>query len=199
MRYVVLLVAIAAACGNDGQRRQPATDTPEPLRIGTTSQAVPALDTTADTSAFAGSTERVERKGSASEPAILNAVRTARHEAFERVVLEFRGEAMPDYFVEYAREQPTSCGSGEAIVVAGAAHLVVRTSPAQAHAPIGGDERSTIPGRTIAPTQPVIKALAVSCDFEGVLAWVVGVDARRGFRVTTLSAPPRLVIDLSAR
>lgn len=194
MRYAAFILVVASACGKDARESAPAADTPGTSRIGTTSQAAKP-----DTTAFTGSIERIERKGSASMPAILNAVRTARHDGFERVVLEFRGDAIPDYLVEYAREEPTSCGSGAPMVVAGAEHLVVRTAPAQAHAPIGGDERSTIPGRAIAMTQPVIKGLAVSCDFEGVLTWVVGVDRRRPFRVTTLTAPVRLVIDVSAR
>jgi hypothetical protein len=33
-------------------------------------------------------------------------------------------------------------------------------------------------------------------DFEAVLVWAVGVDERVDFRVRTLDAPPRLVVDL---
>jgi hypothetical protein len=34
-------------------------------------------------------------------------------------------------------------------------------------------------------------------DFEGVMAWVIGLDAQRPFTVTTLSSPPRVVVDVS--
>jgi hypothetical protein len=33
-------------------------------------------------------------------------------------------------------------------------------------------------------------------DFEAVLTWVVGVGSRAGFRVSTLTSPSRLVIDV---
>ena len=35
-------------------------------------------------------------------------------------------------------------------------------------------------------------------DFEGVLTWVIGVRTRTPFRVTTLSAPTRVVVDLQS-
>jgi hypothetical protein len=34
------------------------------------------------------------------------------------------------------------------------------------------------------------------CDFEGVVEWVLGTDRVAPFRVTTLSGPPRIVIDV---
>lgn len=152
-----------------------------------------------DSSAFVGGVDRVSGAGTAREVAVLDAVRTAQHDAFERVVFEFRGDALPDYVVEYAAERPTQCASGAAMTVPGNAYLTVRFSPAQAHAPAGGDERSTVPSRSISVASPTVRALVVSCDFEAVLSWVVGVDARRAFRVTTLRSPPRLAIDIATR
>ena len=195
MNRFVILILLTVACGGDAARRESRGDPPARTRSGATSQAAPALDA----NAFVGSTQRVEVRSEGGGVAVLDAVRTARHEAFERVVLEFRGDTMPGYAVEYATAQPTQCGSGEAMQVRGRAHLLVRTSPAQAHAPVGDDERSTIPKRSIAVNQPVIEALEAACDFEAVLEWVIGVDARRPFRVTTLRAPARIVIDVSSR
>jgi hypothetical protein len=37
-----------------------------------------------------------------------------------------------------------------------------------------------------------------SCDFEGVVAWVVDTAQARPFRVVELQDPPRLVVDFQA-
>lgn len=196
MRMVLACAACVAACAGDAppgdgaQRR----DTVVRARADT----APVAQASPDTTAFAGTVERVEGMGNAGLMAVLDGVRTARHPGFERVVFEFRGDALPDYSVEYSAEVPTQCGSGAAMHVAGAAHLVVRMSPAQAHAPVGGDERSTIASRAMAVAFPSVRSLTVSCDFEGVLAWIVGVDARRAFRVTPLRSPARLAIDIGS-
>ena len=34
-------------------------------------------------------------------------------------------------------------------------------------------------------------------DFEGILTWVIGLDGQRPFTVSTLSSPPRVVVDVS--
>ncbi len=35
-----------------------------------------------------------------------------------------------------------------------------------------------------------------TCDFEAELTWAVGMKGERPFKVTTLSSPPRLAIDV---
>jgi len=35
-----------------------------------------------------------------------------------------------------------------------------------------------------------------TCDFEGVVEWALGTDRVAPFRVTTLSSPSRIVIDV---
>jgi hypothetical protein len=37
----------------------------------------------------------------------------------------------------------------------------------------------------------------VNCDFEAVFEWIIGLDAKHPFDVTTFEDPPRLVIDVS--
>jgi hypothetical protein len=54
----------------------------------------------------------------------------------------------------------------------------------------------TGPQRIAGPSDPVLE-LARSGDFEGVLSWVVGLDRKAPFTVQELTAPPRLVVDLS--
>lgn len=41
----------------------------------------------------------------------------------------------------------------------------------------------------------IVREVVRTGDFEAVLNWAVGLDARADFRVLTLEAPPRLVVD----
>ena len=49
----------------------------------------------------------------------LASVRVARHPDFDRVVLEFSGDDLPGYHVEYVDRPLRECGSGNAVQVAG--------------------------------------------------------------------------------
>lgn len=165
---------------------RPAADAP----AAAPSDAI-AADTAADTAAFAGTEEPtiVERDGPV---ATLVAVRTAvREGGVARVALEFAGDTLPGYAIAY-EDAPAACGSGEPVRVAGSARLVVRLRPARAHSDAG---ESTIDARTLTPGG-ALRELAVSCDFEATLTWVLGLDRRRPYRVLTLASPARLVVDV---
>jgi hypothetical protein len=47
----------------------------------------------------------------------------------------------------------------------------------------------------LAPGTPEVVELARTGGFEGVLTWAAGLRDRVDFRVTTLAAPARLVVD----
>lgn len=145
---------------------------------------------------FEGDTTRLERASAMQGVAVLDSVRAASHDGFDRMVFYFRGAELPGYVVEYRTDEPTHCASGAPIALNGAARLHVRLSPTQAHAPVDGDERPTIVNRALEPRLPQLRSLAMDCDFEGVVGWTAGLAARRPFRVQTMMSPPRLVIDL---
>lgn len=42
----------------------------------------------------------------------------------------------------------------------------------------------------------VLRDIERTCDFEAVVTWVLGVSSSRPFRVTELSEPTRLVVDV---
>jgi hypothetical protein len=79
------------------------------------------------------------------------------------------------------------------VKVRGESRLVVRLSPAQAHT-----EEGTItikePRRQL--EMPILKELRMACDFEGEVIWVLGLSMRKPYRVSELSSPPRLVLDI---
>ncbi|HSK76095.1 MAG TPA: hypothetical protein VLQ45_06525 [Thermoanaerobaculia bacterium] len=126
-------------------------------------------------------------------PALLTAVRAAEHPGFDRVVFEFAEGPLPGYRVAYLQGPAHDCGSGDEKPVAGGALLEVTLRPANAHTEKG---EPTIPFREQPLTLPVLREIDRTCDFEAVVTWVLGVSSQKPFRVTELSGPPRLVVDV---
>lgn len=152
-----------------------------------------AVSQAAGDTGFVGTTEPIHRSRSAPPVATLSEVRAAEHPEYDRVVFEFANVPLPGYHVEYATGPVYQCGSGDEVSVPGAAKLIVRLEPARAH-----DDRGNV---TIAERQrvlalPNIERLLMICDFEAQVEWVLGLAARTPYRVSELSAPPRLVVDV---
>ncbi|PAU80386.1 hypothetical protein CK501_08025 [Halovibrio salipaludis] len=134
----------------------------------------------------------VDRPQPDAPAATLVAVRTGSHDGFDRTVFEF-GERLPGYHVEYIDSPVRKCGSGQVTQMAGDGWLEVRMSPAKTHTREG---QSTIAERERTPDLPVLSELELTCDFEGVVTWVFGVESPNRYQVRELSSPPRLVIDI---
>jgi hypothetical protein len=134
----------------------------------------------------------VVRSRAGAPPVLMTAVRSAAHDGFDRIVLEF-ADGLPGFRVEYVDGAAYQCGSGEAARVEGAHRLRLRVEPAAAHTEAGA---ATVADRDRRPDLPVLVALALTCDFEAQVEWVAGLRSRRGFRVLELAQPPRLVVDV---
>jgi hypothetical protein len=172
------LLAVVACSRAGGPPRRP------PLPAGKAEQGGPDF--------LPSTTEVDEPTTAATPPATVVALRAAAHEDFDRVTIELAG-ALPGYRVAWAPARPRQCGSGKAVDAGGTAWLVVRLDPAQAH-----DEQGRVTVDTSeSPGLPAVGAMASSCDFEGVVSWVLGSPARLPFRVLALSDPPRLVVDVA--
>lgn len=126
--------------------------------------------------------------------AILRSVRAARHEGSDRAVWEFTG-GRPGVHVEYVDEPVRACGSGHPVELAGDGWLEVRFEPAAAHV----DGERTFDRNRLAPRLPVVLEVVSTCDFEGVVTWVVGVASPEPYRVTLLDDPSRVVVDVRHR
>ncbi len=131
----------------------------------------------------------------------LTAVRVGRHPGFDRVVFEF-GTTVPGYRIRYVPLPVKADGSGADVPLPGArAALQITFTPAS-----GFDTRATPPVQTyagptrIAGAQTVqVTDVARSSDVDAVLSWAAGLRTQVPFTVTTLAAPPRVVIDLQHR
>lgn len=128
----------------------------------------------------------------------LVAVRAASHDGFDRVVLEFDGDRMPSYRVAHVDPPIVRSGSGAVVPVTGEAFVELRLTPASAVDLSGDRPRRTYPGPDrMAPTGSVVTEVVETGDFEGTLAWTVGLRHRSAFAVTAYAHPPRLVVDIA--
>ena len=132
---------------------------------------------------------QVKRKG---ETATLQALRVAKNDGFDRVVFEFQ-ERVPGYRLQYVDKPVRGCGAGDLRHIAGDSWLEVRFSPASAHTESGEPSLRT---RELRPALSSIREIERTCDFDGVVTWVVGTPSPRRYRAYELSAPPRLVVEI---
>jgi peptidoglycan hydrolase-like protein with peptidoglycan-binding domain len=135
--------------------------------------------------------------GAGTGSGLLTAVRLGAHPGFDRVVFEFRA-ALPGFDVRYVEPPIIADGSGDTVAVEGSAFLQVRMEPATGFDFDAGVPAFTGPARIggAGAGTAAVREVVRTGDFEGVLTWVVGVGSRAGYRVTTLSAPSRLVVDV---
>jgi hypothetical protein len=124
--------------------------------------------------------------------AVLEQLRIARNEGFDRVVFEF-GDQIPSYIVEYIDRPVRACGSGHVVDVDGDGWLSIRFTPARAHNEEG---QATVTERNQRHQLPVIRHARSTCDFEAHLEWVIGTASPNRYRVMELTDPERVVIDI---
>ncbi len=125
--------------------------------------------------------------------ALLADVAASTNEGFDRLVLEFEGDEMPSYQIEYIDRPVIQCGSGEPVEIEGDGRLAVRLEPANAHTEQGV---ATISERSSRPALSVLRQLTMTCDFEAQVQWVMGVTSPNPYRVMELTDPTRLVVDV---
>lgn len=193
---LIASLVVVGACGDDDG--QESGDTTTTGVSSTTTQATSSsVATSAPTQGGGGSTSPTSTPAVAG-PAHLTAVRVARQDRFDRVVFEFDA-GPPGYRVAYVQRPVTEDGSGREVAVEGAAVLEVRLEQASTARLSGENVVPTYTGpRRFEPTgTPTVAELVVTGDFEGVLTWTVGVQRRAPVKVSTLTGPSRVVVDLA--
>ncbi len=187
-------LVFGAACGDDDD-----TD-PTQTPTGETPSATAANETPSATGTpFQGDTAPVTATAPAGlEPPILQDVRAASHEGFDRIVFEFEGDGLPGYSISYTTGA-VACGSGEdraAELGEGTvppAILRIQMQPANAHTEAG---ESTAP-LDLQPNLSTIRAGLLTCDFEADVTYHLALTAEQPFAISTLNDPPRLVVDVA--
>ena len=89
------------------------------------------------------------------------------------MTFQFEGDTLPAWHIEYIDKPVRSCGSGEEKMIAGDAWLALRFTGAEAHDQSG---KPTLPAREWVVGQPIIRQLALTCDFEADVTLVAGVS-----------------------
>jgi hypothetical protein len=117
-----------------------------------------------------------------------------RETCADRVVFSYsvHGLAGPGCRAGYANGPFTEDASGRPVSVAGSAFVVVRCTPAYGYDYATGRTTYTGPKHVEPTGAEHVKQLAETGDFEGVVTWVVGLDARRPFRMAEQTVPPGL-------
>jgi len=191
------LVGVAAACGDSDE----AGDT-----TASTSSTSSSTSTTEDTSPSVSTPGGLEGAGVTPvsvpypeiETAQLTDVTVGSHEGYDRVVFTFDGE-LPGYDIGYVDGPVTEDGSGEPIEVGGTHAISVRMSPASGALLTGETVEMTYdgPNRIEGPGQTVVEVVRAG-DFEAQLTWAIGVEGEQPFKVSTLTGPTRIVVDVAA-
>jgi hypothetical protein len=186
---VLAATAMCAACGGGSKT----TSTPAasvPTRAGTpASQSTPSACPTPPS----GSPFSLEYTGSATAQTqlVLTSVQVTTSSCSDTVTFAFAGDDAPGYAIKYVPAE-LGCGSGLAVTTAGAAQIDVRLEPAVAH---DNDGNPTVSPLSQAPNFPSIKELKPTCDFEGVVGWAIGTEARY-YIVTTAQSPSRIIVEV---
>jgi hypothetical protein len=198
----IALLALAACGGGKKQTASP-TNTPPPATATTSSAAtsVAATGTPAATEQpFQGARDPVDVPGPTAPPVVvLSDVRAAAHTDYDRITFQFDGAARPAYRVQYiTRVQAVGCGSGEENTalppLIGNAFLQVHFTPVDAHNDQG---QSTIGATDLTPGLTTLQEARLTCDFEAVGNWVLGLSQEVDFRVLELDNPPRIAVDVA--
>jgi hypothetical protein len=143
---------------------------------------------------FTGTTQKTVRTRAANHVVQLNTIATAGCAEFDRVVFDFDGLRLPPkYTVEYVNGAVSECGSGEDVPLAGTAKLKIRFQTSQAHTE---DGHPTVIDRNRTLNLPNLKQLVVTCDFEGEVEIVLGLQTKRPYRAVELVNDSKLVIDV---
>ncbi len=205
MKPILLLpfvcCVLAFSCTNDNRVEPPSA----PAAAVTSPSTAPAHDRVAGgfaapepgeapSAEFKGTAGTTEKKRPNAEPALLRAVRTGKHESFDRVVFEFEGNAIPGYHIEYVDKPVRDCGQGAVVPISGDGFLLIRLQPANAHTEAGV---ATVQNRQQNPNLPILKELKLICDFEADVQWILGVSSPNRYRVLELTNPARLVVDVA--
>lgn len=126
--------------------------------------------------------------GSAGVSAQLTAIRSARHDGYDRIVFEFRGAAVPSY--DLIRQESATFyrdASGQAVTLDGSAGVKLTFRDTDAASGVPADTK---------PAFPSVREIAQIGNFERVLSYGVGLSSSNCIRVLSLSGP-RLVVDVA--
>ena len=134
----------------------------------------------------------VEGSGTVARANITD-VRVGTHDGYDRIVFQFRG-GIPEYAIEAATPPFMADPSGLPLAVDGSAFVRIALRGGTAQTETGASSYSG--PRNFHVAFPTLVNLVEAGDFEAVSSWYAGLSHSACLRVSTLTAPDRLVIDV---
>ena len=200
---VSLVAALSLAACTDDPSPSPSGTAASPNASPTTSPPAPTTSSPPPTSAPPPTVPAGYSLDGRTSPTFPNLggdlggigrVRVGHHEGYDRVVWEFPGSGRPTYQVHYV-DTPLGDGSGDPVPVRGEAFVEVLITTVGV--PAAGTPRPPdAPASALAGTV-IAEAMAIYGGFEGYGQAFIGVlGEQRPLRVTTLTNPTRLVVDV---
>jgi len=114
-----------------------------------------------------------------------------QHDGYDRLVIEF-SDSIPSYSVQ-RRSGASFTGSprGQVVTLGGTNGVLVVVHPIFNWTSYSGPT-------AFKPDYPVLREARLVENFEGYQQWALGIQGTPCLRVTILTAPPRLVVDIAA-
>ena len=136
----------------------------------------------------------------AAQPSLLTDVKELGDGCVDHVIFDFNGKGTdpPGYSVTYGTPPFVGDASGAPVAVAGSAFVVVKVKPGYGYDFANGKQTYTGPKSVPVGHTNHVRAIVETGDFEGVLTWVIGLDAKRAFSVQATGTPGhQLVVTIS--
>jgi hypothetical protein len=189
--FVAALCLALIACSGPGSTQSPApTASPTPLVTGS---LVPE-----PTASVGGFTCQLPLRLPAGMMMAthLTDIRLAGHEGYDRIVFQF-DSGTPEVELKQGLPPFTTDPADLPLPVDGNAFLQLTFRDASRG---GSDGPTTYTGPTdFSPGLPELTMVRMAGDFEGVMTFILGLDAPPCFNLFTLQAPARLVLDVAAQ
>lgn len=122
-------------------------------------------------------------------------IRAARHDGFERIVIEHAGTGTPAMLVEYV-DNPVAPGSGLPIELDQDAILEVIWSGMASTDDIDDSQLMTVGEPITDFNTSAIQSALVNAPWEATSSYFIGLDEERPYAVAIYDDPVRLVIDI---
>jgi hypothetical protein len=116
-------------------------------------------------------------------------VRVGTHTGYDRVVWEVTGTGLPAVQISQVQPPFTHDPSDLPMTVAGSSFLLVR---------LEGVATAYDGPQDLKPGYALLEEVAMQGHFEGISTWIIGLSRATCIRVTVLSSPTRLVVDLQS-
>ena len=191
---VLAFVACSSSKSTNNATSTPATQSaptqPAGTVVATPTALLSIVTTTPQNAAFGRQPVNQPGELTGTSTATVALARADEGDGYDRMTFQLDG--IPGFQVQYVQAPITSCASGETEQIQGQAFLQIRLSPAQEHDSSGN---TTVASTDLTPGLPAILEAKQTCDFEGVVTWVLGLTSELDFRTLSV-AGGILVVDV---